>query len=49
MIKTEKEFVYNPNKYFGYRRRYGESYNPHKVRAEEKRKEKSYGYKRKYS
>lgn len=44
-MKT-KEFVYNPNKYFGYRRRYGQAYNPRVVREEEKRKEKMYGHKR---
>ena len=48
MLKDRnEEFVYNPNKYFGYRRRHGEAYNPRKVRAEEKKKreeEKRYGY-----
>ena len=45
-MKTEKDFVYNPNKYFGYRRRFGEAYNPRKIRDEEKKKEakKYYGY-----
>ena len=43
---NKKEFTYNPNKYFGYRRRYGEAYNPYKVREEAKRKEKKYGYSR---
>lgn len=46
MIKDTK-FVYNNNKYFGYRRRNGEAYNPRKIRDEEKKKEaKRYGYER---